>query len=155
MSAIALIPIVLNIIGGHFKNTDSAGTFDQTTLGNQKGINLNETDKTSADDAVNSATIQKYLILFSDLGYCVTLTIFLVIFKFNMEITIQRHRVQETTPQHYAVQVKGLPKDGINTDDIKKYFSELFGEVSEVHFAREYGDTLNKFKKRANLIKKI
>ena len=45
MSAIALIPIVSNILGGHYKNTDSASSFDYTTLGNQKGISFNETKK--------------------------------------------------------------------------------------------------------------
>lgn len=40
-----------------------------------------------------------------------------------MEITIQRHRAQVTTPQHYAVEVKGLPKEGITVDEVKKFFS--------------------------------
>lgn len=72
-----------------------------------------------------------------------------------MEITIQRHRIQETTPQHYAVQVKGIPRNGADSQDLKKFFSNLFGDVSEVNFAREYGDTLNKFKTRASIIKQI
>ena len=72
-----------------------------------------------------------------------------------MEITIQRHRIQEVTPQHYAVQVKGVPRKGADPQDLKKFFQNLFGDVSEVNFAREYGDTLNKFKTRANIIKQI
>lgn len=60
--------------------------------------------------------------MLSDLGYCLVLTIFLVIYKFNMEITIQRHRIQEVTPQHYAVQVKGVPRNGADPQDLKKFF---------------------------------
>ena len=39
-----------------------------------------------------------------------------------MEITIQRHRIQEVTPQHYAVQVKGVPRNGADPQDLKKFF---------------------------------
>ena len=42
MSVLAMIPVVLNILGGYFQNTDRAGTFAQTTLGNQKGIEKDE-----------------------------------------------------------------------------------------------------------------
>ena len=51
MSVIAMIPMVLNILGGHFQNTDSAGTFTRTTLGNLQGIDRDEVNQTKANDA--------------------------------------------------------------------------------------------------------
>lgn len=88
VAALGLIPIISNSLGKYFKSTDSSSIFDETTLGNQVGINFQEENEADASNALNSLTNVKYITMFADIAYSVVLIIFFVFFKFNMEIQI-------------------------------------------------------------------
>ena len=55
----------------------------------------------------------------------------------------------------YAIEVHRFPKEGLTEEDFQKHFSNLFGPVREVCFAREYHRQLNLYLKRAQISYKL
>lgn len=94
--------------------------------------------------------------LYFDIAYTVFFVIFLTLFRCIARRRILKLDQQTITPQKYTILVRGFPNDYKTSEqDALNFFESKFGQVHEVVFAREWGKIIKRFRKRADLNKKI
>lgn len=120
------------------------------TLANQEGATIGETDYYVATDELSTIEDNQMRITIADLGYTSIFIIFLVYFEWYQNKVVKQRSLNAVTPGAYAVEVKRLPKEPLTADEVKAHFSQ-FGEVVDVHFAKNFGGRLQLYKERANI----
>lgn len=67
---------------------------------------------------------------------------------------IMRNNIKHDRVSDYAIQVKGLPRDGISLEQVKTHF-EKFGEVVDAYLGRRYNGLLSYFNTRSVILTKL
>lgn len=148
IGSISIWPILVNIDGDYLTTGDKKNFWDEWSIGNVKGYDPYGDDLDEADDMLDDIDKSYIQIYSADILYCFLFLVFLMWFSIRSNYVIERNLRDNITPADYAVEVKGLPQEGIKEQEVKEHF-EMFGEVVEVSFARKYNGLLEKYKKRA------
>lgn len=158
MGLISIWPIVENYYGTGLKDSDKKNDYDPITVANNGGFNyvsisasLTESDVLDeAESDIEENEDNQIRIAIADFLYTLFFIGFYVFFRIQSKRVVNRNFKDNVTAGDYAVEIKGLPKEDIEEEEIFKHF-ERFGEVVEVYLARRYEGMLGMYKNRAGL----
>ena len=74
--------------------------------------------------------------------------IFIIVLQIYSNKTVMKNFDKNVTLADYAIEVKGLPLEGITQEMVKNHFNQ-FGRIAEIYLARSYNGVLSAYKERA------
>lgn len=142
ISGISIYPIYTNSNGSGLTAGDIRQRWDAWSISN--------TDWVEEDNEFNDNEQTLFWLFISDAIYTGVFIIFIVIFQVLSSRTISSNFRKNITLADFAIEVKGLPSEGIDKKHVAEHFHQ-FGTVVEVYLARAYDGVLAAYKERATL----
>lgn len=142
ISCISIYPIYTNSEGSGLTAGDTRQRWDTWAVSNTDQVlyetEFNDNEKTLAG------------LFISDAIYTGIFIVFIIVFQILSSRTISQNFRFNVTLADFAVEVKGLPKEGVDKQEVVNHFKQ-FGSVIEVYLARSYNGVLAAYKERASL----
>ena len=150
IAVISIFPLYLNYSGDYYTGAEIQSNLDYFTLGNEYGLRLNSTD--TLDVKKNN---YNYLMIWSfDIANSSFFLVMIFILFLYGYITIRKALKNSHKTAEYAIEVKGIPKIGVDKNDIKNHFSQ-FGDIEEVYLGRRYYNLLYYYTLRSKIIEEL
>ena len=147
----SILPLYLNYTGDYFTGAQTQSQLDYFTIGNQYGIRPNVTGTLD----INKNQENYLMVWASDVACSGYFLLMILIFFIYAFVSVRKSMLTTPRISDYAIEVKGIPRLGVNKDEIKEFFSKRFGEVVEVFLGRRYYDLLYCYTLRAQVIEEI
>eukprot|EP01022_Parablepharisma_sp_SALTPOND_P033162 TRINITY_DN88247_c1_g1_i1.p1 TRINITY_DN88247_c1_g1~~TRINITY_DN88247_c1_g1_i1.p1 ORF type:complete len:687 (-),score=65.51 TRINITY_DN88247_c1_g1_i1:1540-3600(-) len=134
--------IYFNSEGGQLSQKAKNGYFQTTTVANKISLPLNVTSKEAADVALGDSNKVTNWIIGIDAIICGVFAIMVLGFTVYNEYRIQRSNQNTLRTSLFAVEVSGLPAKDITEEELKAYFEQAYGPVTECSLARGFTELL-------------
>ena len=150
IAGVSILPLYVNYTGEYYTQAMVQSELDFFSLGNEYGIRINSTDVLDTSQLEHD-----YFMIWVTDGACSGFfLLMLVIFFVHGFISIRKAIISIHKVSEYAIEVKGLPRLGVDKNEIKDHFSK-FGEVCEVYLGRRYYNLLYYYTERASILQEI
>lgn len=146
---VAIVPLVLNIIGGGMNFASQIDLLLATTLGNTERIMLNQTELLALNSTISTAESEQatnkleklriyyFIQMASDMLICLIIFIGYYVLRHYINKKIRESQQKNVSVKQYTVWVKGLPERNLTEEKIKEYF-EKFHKVIRCNLAYKY-----------------
>ena len=138
--------------------TESSNFLLETTLGNTKKYIKGSTETAAVFSARKKSGLGDvaYWTIISDLAYSFSFFLFIIFWRWKSGQILAQYNEQKRDTSHYAVMLKGFPKNQVLDDkELYDFFAKLEIRVHECVFARRYQGTLYYYQKIAEHNQKI
>jgi hypothetical protein len=146
---VAIVPLVINIIGGGMSFASQVDLLLATTLGNTERIMLNQTELIALNSTVSTAESKQaekklarlrifyFVQMASDMLICLIIFIGYYVLRHYINKKIRESQKKNVSVKQYTVWVEGLPERNMTEDQVKEYF-EKFHKVIRCNLAYKY-----------------
>ena len=152
ISLLSAWPIYQNSQGEGLVRGAAKQEWSYWTVANQKQISLETLEK--AENDLKLVSQNRIVMAIADSIGALCFAVFFVKYFHVSKKTVAENFKNNVTAADYAIEIKGLHEDLMETDQIKDHF-EQFGEVVEVYLARKYFGMLQDYKERAQISNKL
>ena len=150
---ILVVPELVYNITGNYYDSASSSYLELTTIASQAGTTPGETDMSSINTSLKKQKIGKYVTIYTGIVTALAFMLIVGIFDIKNYQLSNSESKKTVVPSQFAVKVEGLPrtpKTPITEDELKHFF-EMYGEVIECVFAKNFLGSMSIYQKLHDL----